>query len=270
VSIHLSGTDRTASASTARAIGTVLFCGACLSGRVKSAEPIGTDRPDFTEATATVDRGAIQVESGLTFARTGEEKERTIGEVLVRVGTSDRTELRVGLNSYLISSAAGARASGLEDAAIGGKVRLLRGGTAGSLQPAISLVAFTSLPTGSSTFGDSKLQPAAKLAASWDLTPRVAWSSNLNYALVRQEARSYGEWAASGSLGMSLSERVGSYVEYFGNYPLVAGGRDGHYVNGGFTFGIGLSAQLDARAGVGLHDVNGPNYFLGIGFAKRW
>lgn len=247
-----------------------LFCSACLSGRVRSTEPIATDRPDFTESTTTVEPGGLQVESGMTFARNGPEKERTIGEVLVRLGTTDRTELRIGLNSYMISSATGVRTAGLEDAAIGGKLRLLRGGTAGSLQPAISLVAFTSLPTGSSAFGDAKLQPTAKLATSWDLSPRVSWSSNLNYARIRQKARSYGEWAASGSLGMSLSERVGSYLEYFGNYPLVAGGLDAHYLNGGFTFGLGSSAQFDARAGVGLHDVDGPNYFLGIGFAKRW
>jgi hypothetical protein len=206
----------------------------------------------------------------MTFTRSGAEKEGAIGEVLVRLGTGERTELRLGLNSYLISGATGVRTSGLEDAAIGGKVRLVRGGEVGSLQPAISLVAFSSLPTGSSAFGDAKLQPTAKLATSWDLTPRVSWSSNLNYALVRQASRSHGEWAASGSLGMTLSERVGSYLEYFGNYPLVAGGVDAHYLNGGFTLALGANTQVDARAGVGLHDVNGPNYFLGIGFAKRW
>ena len=116
----------------------------------------------------------------------------------------------------------------------------------------------------------AELRGASQAFPSWDLTPRVSWSSNLNYALVRQAARSYGEWAASGSLGLSLREPLGACGESFRTSPLVSGGHHAHYLNGGFTFALGPSAQLDARGGVGLHDVDGPNYFLGIGFAKRW
>src|SRR5215207_9321663 len=63
-------------------------------------EPLITDRPDFTESTETVPRGHFQVEGGTTLNRVEDEDSTSFGELLVRIGTGERWETRLGLGSY--------------------------------------------------------------------------------------------------------------------------------------------------------------------------
>ncbi len=85
----------------------------------------------------------------------------------------------------------------------------------------------------------------------WDLSERVALSSNLNYAYLSESGDRYGEFSGSASLGFSLSDKVGSYLEVFGFFP---GGKraNSRFINGGFTYLISNDFQLDARVGFGL------------------
>ncbi len=52
------------------------------------AEPLVTDRPDFTESAETVAPGLFQLESGYTFTRRGDDKEHALGEFLGYVNSS--------------------------------------------------------------------------------------------------------------------------------------------------------------------------------------
>ena len=59
-----------------------------------------TDRPDITESSAVVGRGVWQLESGISFERdgSGSDGSRVFSApmALVRLGVSDRLELRIG------------------------------------------------------------------------------------------------------------------------------------------------------------------------------
>jgi len=244
---------------------------ACATTARRGLEPLVTDRPDFTESSETVERGLIQLESGGTFARAGGERAGSIGEALFRVGLAPRTELRVGLNSYAIARTQGSTVRGIEDASLGAKIKLLQGGEPGSVRPTVAVILATSLPTGATPFRSSKLQPEVKFTGAWDLNERVAFSSNLNYSWIREEFESYGEAAATASFGIGLTERLGSYVEYYGFFPRIEGSERSHFANGGLTFGITPNLQLDARAGsqVARRD-EGPSYFFGLGISRRW
>lgn len=249
----------------------VLFpLAACATANRKGLEPLVTDRPDFTESSETVPTGLAQLESGTTFARDGDVRGTSIGEALLRVGVSSRAEVRLGFNSYSIQNEAGATARGLEDASLGAKFKLLQGGPAGSAKPTVALLVWTSLPTGATPFRAQKLQPEMKTAFAWDLNDRVAFSSNLNYAWVRETFDSYGEVGASGSLGLGVTDRVGAYVEYFGFFPRAEFVGKSHFANGGVTFGLNDNLQLDARAGKQVARKDGTGYFIGLGISRRW
>jgi len=243
---------------------------ACATAARGNLEPLVTDRPDFTESSETIPTGLVQLESGGTYSREGDERAGSLGEALIRVGLAPRAELRVGLNSYAISRSAGSTVRGLEDASLGAKVNLWDGGAVGSVRPKVSLIVASSLPTGATPFRADKFQPEVKLTGAWDLSERVAFSSNLNYAWVRERFDSYGESAASASLGVGVTERVGSYLEYFGFYPQQQALDKSHFFNGGLTYGLNDNLQLDARAGRQMQRRDGESWFLGVGISRRW
>jgi hypothetical protein len=211
-----------------------------------------------------------QLESGGTFTRSLNETSSSIGEALLRIGVSTRSELRLGLNSYSLTRSAGITNRGFEDVSLGAKFKLLDGGGDGSAKPAVAVIVASSFPTGAEPFRAGGPQPEAKLGVSWDLSSRVAFSSNLNYALVREQSEKYGEVAASGSLGVGLTSRLGSYLEYFTFLPQSEHLSSSRYLNGGLTYGLTPNLQLDARGGLGLKKLGGPDYFVGFGFARRW
>lgn len=236
-----------------------------------AVEPLITDRPDFTESTETVPTGMTQVEGGYTYSRAGQEKQHSYGELLIRHALGHKTELRLEVPSYARMHGPPGKASGFEDGSIGFKVMIAKGSDKPGLKrPRVSLIGATSLPIGSRDFRERKLQPEVKLLLGWDLSERVALSSNLNYAYLSEDGDRYGELSGSVSFGLSLSDRVGSYVEVFGFLP--GGDRsNSKFVNGGFTYQINKDVQLDARVGCGLgNDIEGPDYFFGVGVARRF
>ncbi len=90
-------------------------------------DSIVTDRPDFTESTSTIPQGHFQVEGGYTFTRQGDEESSSLGELLVRIGTGERVEARLGIGSYsqVDPGVPGSSTlSGYEDPFLGIKVRL--------------------------------------------------------------------------------------------------------------------------------------------------
>lgn len=231
-------------------------------------EPLVTDRPDFTESPLVVPQGRVQVESGYTYTRTGDEREHTFGEVLVRVPVSRKAELRLGLPAYLRQRTAGGRDAGLDDSFLGAKFALSPGG---GKKPALALLVGTTLPTGSRAFRENGLQPEAALAASWELCPTVALSSNLGYVRPSEGGARFSQLLGSLSLGFTLSDKWGAYAEVYGLSKADSTGKSAKYANGGVTYLINDDFQLDSRAGIGINNhAGGPDFFLGFGAARRF
>ncbi len=247
-------------------MGAIVSSSALGTGMLAKADPLVTDRPDFTESPETVAPGRVQVEAGATFERSGDERARSLGEVLVRVGTGKRSELRIGLPSHLRFRDGSATVSGWDDAYLGAKFVLREGE---GRKPQIALLAGTTLPTGSRRVAERKLQPEAVLAAAIDLNEKTALSTNIGVTRARFAGERFNQLFGSLSLGYSLSDKWGTYVEVYAYNRNEPGGGTQKYANTGLTYLVNEDFQLDARFGLGLN--NGPRErFWGFGAARRF
>jgi hypothetical protein len=238
------------------------------------AEPLVTDRPDFTESTSAVSPGHYQLEGGFTSARIGEEESQSFGELLLRIGVFERWEARLGIGSFSRTDPGlpGVDAiSGYEDPFIGLKVRLTEEDSdlLAPGQPVVALLLATTVPVGDDELTSDEWEPEAKLALSWDLSSRLSIASNLNYAYPADGGDRFHQWSGSLTAGLSLTDRMGMYLEGFGFSKESADGSATQYFNTGLTYLLSNDLQLDARVGAGLDDPS-PNWFAGIGAAVRF
>lgn len=231
--------------------------------------PLITDRPDFTESAETIAPGRFQLEAGLTFTDAGRVEDLSLGEVLGRLGLTGRLELRLGAGSYLdVDGPGGTDASGWEDSSLGVKARLAAGD--GGMRPDAALIVATTLPTGARELGGGAgLQPEAVLALAWEPAPGLGLGANLGYAHPRDAGERFHQGFGSVALGWSAGERLGLFAEVYGFSEEEDGGEATSYANGGATWLLGPDLQLDARLGTGVSGTD-TDWFVGVGFARRW
>lgn len=251
------------------------------------SEPIATDRPDFTEASSTVGRHVIQLETGYTYSYHDDDRAGTLTqthsgpEILLRVGIVDRVELRLVWNYLWTQEQEGGRElfqDGADDLIVGTKLGCTR--QLGWL-PESALVLHLGVPTGARAFTNHHAEFALNYLYGWDLTEEWSLGGSTGW-------ESAGELAASvlpGNLvsfldrhnivhqsltvGRSLTNELRGYFEYFGLYPDGKGDESPlHFLDGGFTYLIDDNTQLDIRVGKGLNEAS-EDFFVGTGISLR-
>jgi hypothetical protein len=239
-----------------------------------------TDRPDQTESAAVVGPGLVQVETGFQLSRSDDPDSRVETQellaTLVRIGLHERLELRLGWAGWIRTETeargpAGERseADGAGDTELGFKVRFFEesGG-----RPAVALLAATSVPSGAAEFSTDRADPSFRLSVAHTLSERVSLGYNVGAAWETAQT-DRGPTTLSRALytvaaGFSLSDRVGAFVELYGDLGGSAGGGPAHSADGGLTFLIRDNLQLDLAGGVGLTDL-ADDWFVGLGLSVR-
>jgi hypothetical protein len=225
-----------------------------------------TDRPDFTESTAVVGAGVIQVEGGVTLDREGSAHHLTQPEVLLRTGLGRRMEFRFGSSGVESSREHGSHwKSGMADATFGFKYAIL---DERHNRPAVAIIPILSVPTGASAFSSGHYEPTVKLAVSKDAPLGFSIGANFNVSSLSGESSRYAQRAASVTLGHALFAGFGGYWEVFAISPWEQGSGTAWVGNTGVSHAIGENVQLDVRVGKRMTSV-GPNWFAGVGFAVR-
>lgn len=239
-------------------------------------EPLASDRPDFTEASSTVGRGVLQIESGYTYFFDDEadvtSRTHTFGEFLFRYGVlANWLELRVGLFPVDEAVAAGSEstsATGISDLYLGAKIGLV---PQDGWLPEIAVMPQMTVPTASDDLTSGHVLPGLNVLYGWDVTDRlsVAGSTQFNRAVDDETGTLYTSWAQSGTVGYGFTEKLGGYAELFSFFP------DGaetasveHYFDFGFTYRITNDLQWDVRYGRGLNSA-ATDYFVGTGLVVR-
>lgn len=140
--------------------------GLFLAQNGKYAEPIVTDRPDFTESAVTVPLKSLQLEMGLTHEWAGDDRTLGFPEALLRYGIAPSWEARLGLPNRVLLDSPGGREAGWGDTYAGFKVQL---GPIGAYDVAIIGAAF--LPTGNPGFNAGAIEPEIKFCVGRGLSP---------------------------------------------------------------------------------------------------
>ncbi|MEK6239563.1 MAG: transporter [Planctomycetales bacterium] len=241
-------------------------------------DTLNTDRPDFTESSATVGLGRVQLEAGYTYVYdedgTNYTKENSFGEPLFRIGMfAEWFELRIAWNYLEEDTLTGGvfnTDTGAVDMYLGAKLGLTE---QHGVLPETSLIPQMRVPTGANAFSADEVLPGLNFIYAWQLTDRLsmAGSTQANRT-VDDLGQYYTEVAQSWVFGLSLTDKLGTYAEWFGIFP--DGALDPsvgaqHSFNGGFAYLVNNNLQLDARAGLGLN-ARAPDYFLGTGFSIRF
>ena len=236
------------------------------------------DRPDQTESSSVVPPGYVQVETGWTMTRNQEEGIRAetheIPGTLFRVGVVNRLELRLGWRGGIWEKTRDAgqktNSAGHGDAEVGAKLYL--GGGKGWV-PETALLAGVSLPVGQEELSSRRVDPTFRLVLSHHLSDRVSFGYNLG-AFWESQLKENGDrdtlpfFNYTAVMGVAITARAGAFVEVFGDTPLNAAGGPKNYFDGGLTYLLRDTLQLDAAAGLGLSD-DADVWFVRLGITVR-
>jgi len=235
-----------------------------------------SDRPGFTEATTTVGRGHLQLESGYTLTRDESSAEavnsHSFPELLLRLGiAAEWLELRLGWNSGVDRRQSGNVSStfdGEKDLYVGLKLALTE---QDGWLPEFSLLPQMSVPTGSDEYSSHVLMPGCGFLYAWNLNEVFSISGSMQINRVRDDADDlYAEIAQSWSIGYALTDQLAAYTEWFAFFPHNADvAKPRHHFDGGFTYQFHPNWQVDLWAGMGLNDA-ADDFIMGAGTVLRF
>lgn len=245
---------------------------------------IATDRPGFADTTFVVPRGHVQLEMGYAFTADSEGRDHlrdhSFAQTNLRIGLLDNLELRTLWNGYSMtrsefideSPRTGRRFratdhdDGAGDMTLGLRTQLLRND---GLVPDLSFLVNLSIPVGSGGKTAGDVVPDARLAYGWALTDKLRLYGVGIAAVPVGDNERFFQAAGSAGLSYAWTDRLGTFIEYYGIFP---GRKDedcAHNLDGGFAFLLGDNCQLDFSAGLGLNE-QAPDYFVGFGVSFRW
>jgi hypothetical protein len=226
----------------------VIIC--AFIGLSVTAQTIVTDRPDQTESSSTVEKGALQIESGILI---GTAKDDFFSEeilfaptVLWRYGITNGIELRLltefaSVKDKLTSE----KSSGLTDLQVGTKFQILK---KEDVRTEIAFLSQLIIPTAKDELTLDEIGTINKLSIAHDIGDTFGLGYNVGYDYFGFGS---GNLTYSLALGLSISDKVGMYVEPYGS--LVELDKHEASFDAGFTYLVQDNLQLDISAGTGLN-----------------
>lgn len=250
----------------------IILAGACLAAKSQAQElessdpgPIITDRPDQTEASATVPKGFFQIETGAmveTDKNAGVKFQAiTYNTTLLKYGLTDRFELRI-IQEYAKSKIDGISvANGAGPISLGTKIAMLE---EKGMLPQMSFMAHITQRTGTSEYKPSHVVPDFRFLFAHTLSDKFALSYNLGAEWNGEDAAITRVYTLS--LAMGLADKLGCFFEVYGFMPDDA--KNDHRFDAGVTYLLRNNFQLDVSGGFGLTE-NAPDHFLSGGISWR-
>lgn len=208
---------------------------------------IVADRPGLADGSVTVGRGVAQVEAGVT--REGDEELLTL-PVLFRYGFSDDFELRIESDVLGITE----DDTEVAPVAVGFKYRFRDG---------LSLIANVQPPSGGGVLRSDSFESETRLVADYDLGNDFSLTPNIGVAFAEG-----GDLTAvfAASLEHPLGP-VGAFIDFESR---IADGDTSLIVDGGFAWVVRPDTQLDISAGVDVAGDAYPDWFVGVGYSRRF
>ena len=210
-----------------------------------------SDRPSQTDSPLVIDKGYIQIETGISV----EEIQSDINS-LVRIGVFDGFELRINSNYIINDEISFQKKSSFDDFEIGSKFRILENNEKNTN---IGFLTYLSIPTSPEVFSYNEYGFLNKLLFSHNLT----YDSEIAYNIGYNKFSNYdGLFTYSLIYGKSLGS-FSTFFELFGNS---SSNNSNLNFDSGLTYIIDNDRQLDLSIGKGL---NNDLFFVNLGFSFR-
>lgn len=224
---------------------------------VINAQEIVADRPDQTESSTTIPLKSFQMEFGFGSGNYNNEKILLIPSSLLRYGLWNGIELRLAEQVARIAKNANSENKlGLSDMELGLKIQILKNE---NINTQLAIVSHFVIPTGTSDLTNIYFGTINKLAVSHSLTEHLDLGYNLGYNYL---GLGKGDLTYSLALGIGLSDKIGMYLETYGEYSDLR--QINSNLDGGFTYLLKKNLQLDFSIGIGINQK--MNYFS-LGFS---
>ena len=254
--------DRRASQRSHRLrVGFVLALGVSLlfTESALGQETIIADRPGIGSGSSVLSSGLIQVEGGGQFADSDAGDQYTLGQLLLRLGFSI-LEVQANFGSFVAERSSATDRNGFIDPSVGVKVPLLP--PSGS-SVSVSALLNTTIPIGSSTFGNPEWVPSATLLAVCAATSSNTVTGNVGYGFGPGAAEEVLSVILTPSLAPEAWKGVGAFLGYAGFF---APTEDLHFAEAGLTYSPNANWQFDVNGGV---ETGSGDFFFGFGLATR-
>lgn len=214
------------------------------------SQEIVTDRPDQTESSSAVDKGSLQIESGILIGFTEDNlssKTQILAPTtLFRYGILKGFELRV-LSQFesIKESMFSEKTSGMSDLELGTKINLLN---KENINTEIAFISHVILPTGSTNLTNDNIGINNKLSISHMLSPTLSLGYNVGYVYFGEGK---GDAIYSVAFGVAVTKQVGFYLEPYGSF--LEFNRHESNFDAGITYLIKNNIQLDFSFGTGIN-----------------
>jgi hypothetical protein len=227
----------------------------------QTSNPIETDRPDTTNSSIVVPVGSLQNENGSNVSRRDGADIFDGTNSRWRLGVAPCFELLIDLPNY-IGTFHGTGGSGFSDVTPAMKLQVSP--LPGTFD--LSITAGMALPTGARVIAGPGVQPYLQFPWSIDLGNGWAITGmETNFFTPSSSMAKYSNQSTI-VLEKEVTERSFLFIEYVGDFPVVAG--NSQLFNSGGGYRITETQQVDFHLGVGLNR-NAPSYIFGVGYSFR-
>jgi hypothetical protein len=227
-----------------------LFLTLAASPAFSQESEIVADRPGLADGSVTVGRGVAQLEAGVT--REGDEELLTI-PLLLRYGLTDRIELRLESDTFGIAE----DDNDIAPVALGFKWRFRDGDVP------LSIIANVQPPSGGGILRTSEFETEARLVSDIALANDFSLTPNVGVHFVEG-----GE--ATAVFAASLEHPLGPLGAFIDFESRIADGDTSMIIDGGFAWVVRPDTQLDLSAGVDVTGDQYPDWFIGVGYSRRF
>ena len=238
----------------------------CVLAITSWADTIATDRPGYSGTANTVAPGRVNVETGYQYSWSKSAFDlstQTAPYLSLRTGVTDAMEFGVIWDGWSLTKKANTpEEQSHADPSLGGKYKLYEGE-----QSHLTLRAFLTLPTGSEGNFFSEINPLLGVLWDYSLSDAVKLYGMEQVLSYREGGERITEAQLSLASAISISEKFGSFLEFYSYLPFEHSVDRTIVFDGGFTYLLNDDVQFDVSAGLGLNS-SSQNY-MGVGFSFR-
>ena len=242
-------------------------------------EPTGgppvAERFALGDRITSLTRGRVQIEGGYSFVSDtisgSSATQHTVPDLLLRVGLTERLEVRVGWPGWVSTNYGGSLSASSSTDTLEPNVGFMYDlWQQDGWLPQTAVLAAVPITLEGNAFSMSGLQPLSQMLYCWYLTDRLTAGGATGVALFRVSGDNFVQWQQSLNLDYLLTDRVGTFAEW---EVLIDSGSDddgaGHLLGGGFSLLWTDSLQVSWRAGLGLNR-RAPDFLTDVRFAYRF